>query len=123
MNESKTRQEIIDKRLALAGWQVNRPDRVSQEFDILLGPSAVRETQPPYGGHQFSDYLLLKKDSSPQAVVEAKKTSRNAQLGQEQALQYAQNIQKAQGGDLPFIFTTIPQEFAENAPKIRLFRL
>jgi type I restriction enzyme, R subunit len=106
MNESQTRQEIIDKHLARAGWLVDHPGMVTREFDIFLEPDVVKETRSPYGGHQFSDYVLLKKDSSPQAVVEAKKASRDAQLGQEQALQYAQNIQEIHGGDLPFIFYT-----------------
>jgi type I restriction enzyme R subunit len=125
MNEAKTRQEIIDKRLARAGWLVDHPGMVTQEFDIFLGPDAVKETQSPYGGHQFSDYVLLKKDSTPQAVVEAKKTSRDAQLGQEQALQYAQNIQKTQGGDLPFIFYTNGHDIffwdSENYPPQKVY--
>ncbi len=125
MNEAKTRQEIIDKRLARAGWRVDHPGMVTREFDIFFGPDSVKETQSPYGGHQFSDYVLLKKDSSPQAVVEAKKTSRDAQLGQEQALQYAQNIQKTQGGDLPFIFYTNGHDIffwdSENYPPQKVY--
>lgn len=97
MDEARTRREIIDKRLGRAGWNVDDPGMVSQEFDIYLGPqqgNVVKEPRSEYDGHQFADYLLLGKDSKPLAVVEAKKTSKDAQLGQEQALQYAQNIKK-----------------------------
>ena len=38
------------------------------------------------------------------AVLEAKKTSRDAQIGQEQALQYAQQLQRIQGGRIPLVF-------------------
>lgn len=40
------------------------------------------------------------------AVVEAKKTSKDAALGREQAKQYCYNIRKEQGGELPFCFYT-----------------
>jgi type I restriction enzyme R subunit len=44
-----------------------------------------------YSGHQFADYALLGDDGYPIAVVEAKKTSKDARIGQEQAFQYAQS--------------------------------
>lgn len=34
--------------------------------------------QHRYEGHQFSDYVLLGKDAKPSAVVEAKRTSKDA---------------------------------------------
>jgi type I restriction enzyme R subunit len=36
--------------------------------------------------------------------VEAKKTSKDATLGREQAKQYCYNIRKDKGGELPFCF-------------------
>ena len=39
-------------------------------------------------------------------MVEAKKASRDANLGREQALQYAQHILRTRGGPLPFVFYT-----------------
>ena len=56
----------------------------------------------PYSCHQFADYVLL-RHGKPLAVVEAKRTSKDANLGKEQALQYAQNLQKIHGGEIPFI--------------------
>ena len=60
-----------------------------EEFDILTGlPEGVAELRTLYEGHQFSDYVLLGKDRKPLAVIEAKKTSRDAAIGREQAKQY-----------------------------------
>jgi type I restriction enzyme R subunit len=105
--ESQTRQEIIDKRLLKAGWNVAEPSQVSSELDIWVGlPEGVSEPQHEHQGHQYADYALLGKDGYPIAVVEAKKTSKDARIGQEQARQYAENIAKNSGKDLPFVFYT-----------------
>lgn len=105
-NEKLTRQEIIDKRLKKAGWNVSDRTQVIEEFDIIVDPCAVEASTTPYAGHQFSDYVLLGKDGKPLAVVEAKKTSVDAAIGREQAKQYCYNIQKTKGGELPFCFYT-----------------
>lgn len=107
INESTTRQEIIDKRLANAGWDVKNPSQVTSELDIWVGlPEGVKEPEHEYQGHQFADYALIGDNGYPLAVVEAKKTSKDARVGQEQALQYAKNIQKNSGKDIPFVFYT-----------------
>ena len=110
LSEAQTRRLLIDEKLRLAGWNVHDPSQVIQELDIDLaqaGHSLAAESPPasPYSGHQFSDYALL-LHGKPAAVVEAKKTSKDAALGREQALQYAQNLQKIHGGTLPLIFYT-----------------
>jgi type I restriction enzyme R subunit len=105
-SESDTRQQIIDQRLRLAGWNVDDPTQVVQELDIYLEDGkkpVVREPRSRYTGHQFADYGFLLR-GQPVAVLEAKKTSRDAQVGQEQALQYAQLLQKKHGGAMPLVF-------------------
>jgi len=105
--EAHTRTELIDRQLALSGWNVKDPTQVAEEFDILVNPpEGVAEPRTPYEGHQFSDYVLLSKDGRPLAVIEAKKASRDAALGREQAKQYCENIQRHRGGELPFCFYT-----------------
>ena len=105
--EAQTRKEIIDKLLVSSGWDIDDPTRVAREFDISVDlPEGVSEPQTSYQGHQFSDYVLLGKDGKPLAVVEAKKTSKDAALGREQAKQYCYNIQKELGGELPICFYT-----------------
>lgn len=105
--ETQTRRELIDTKLNKAGWNIDDRTQVIPEFDIEVGlPEGVRETQSKYEGHQFSDYVLLGKDGKPLAVVEAKKTSKDPELGREQAKQYCYNIRKKHNGKLPFCFYT-----------------
>lgn len=120
-SEAQTRADLIDQQLALSGWNVKDPTQVIEEFDILTAlPEGVAEARTPYEGHQFSDYVLLGKDRKPLAVIEAKKTSRDAAIGREQAKQYCYNIQKQLSGELPFCFYTNGQSTyfwdLENAP-------
>ncbi len=105
--ETETRVKLIDEGLKASGWDVNNLSQVIQEFDIQVDmPEGVQEARRQYAGHQFSDYVLLGKDGKAIAVVEAKKTSKDAELGREQAKQYCYNIQKDKGGELPFCFYT-----------------
>lgn len=108
MNEAETRQHIIDAQLALAGWNVGDPSQVTQEMDIDLkaaGVSVAAEPTTPYSGHQFADYALL-HHGKPIAVVEAKRTSKDAAPGQAHAIRYARNRQKLHGGRSPYVFFT-----------------
>jgi len=105
--EAQTRKDIIDVQLRAAGWNVGDKTQVIEEFYIQVDlPEGVQEPRTEYEGHQFSDYVLLGKNGKPLAVVEAKKSSKDAALGREQAKQYCHNIQKQQGGELPFCFYT-----------------
>lgn len=105
-SEADTRQQLIDRDLRMAGWNLDDPTQVTEELDIDLtvGGRQLRSVRDPhpYRGHQFVDYALLGR-GRPLAVVEAKRTSRDAELGQEQALQYAQNLQRINGGKLPLV--------------------
>jgi type I restriction enzyme R subunit len=120
-SEAQTRSELIDLHLSQSGWNVKDLTQVVEEFDILTGlPEVVDEPRTPYDGHQFSDYVLLGKDRKPLAVIEAKKSSRDAAIGREQAKQYCYNIQKQLGCELLFCFYTNGLESyfwdLENAP-------
>ncbi len=120
-SEAQTRSELIDQQLAQSGWDAKDPTQVVEEYDILTSlPVGVAEPRTHYEGHQFSDYVLLGKDRKPLAVVEAKKSSRDAAIGREQAKQYCYNIQKQLGGELPFCFYSNGLETyfwdLENAP-------
>ncbi len=106
-HESATRQQIIDHRLKEAGWDVRDCTQVVEELTIEKATeSQVKETAASFGDREFSDYALLGKNGKPLAVVEAKRTSKDAELGREQAKQYCLNIQAQHGGELPFCFYT-----------------
>ena len=126
VNENQTRKKIIDKRLKVAGWNVSNPTQVTQELDIWGGlPQGVREPQTPYGGHLFADYALLSREGTPIAVVEAKKTSIDAEVGKEQARNYAEKIQNSNGGSMPFVFYTNSYDIffwdTDNYPPRKIF--
>ncbi len=105
--EAQTRKDIIDQRLKKAGWDVNDPAQVTAELDIWVGlPEGIEEAMHDLQGHQFADYVLLGQDGYPLAVVEAKKSSKDSRIGQEQARQYAENIAKNAGREVPFVFYT-----------------
>lgn len=103
MNEAKTRQQIIDSKLQDAGWNVNDITQVVEEF--VVDVNGVNEPDVKYS-NQFADYVLLGKNGSPIAVIEAKKTSEDARKGEEQAKQYTHHIQIKYNCDLPFCFYT-----------------
>lgn len=104
-NEKLTRKEIIDNRLKQAGWNVADRTQVIEEFFISVETNVVNEPATPYNS-EFSDYVLLGKDGNPLAVVEAKKSTVDARIGEEQAKQYSYNIQKQYSCDLPFCMYT-----------------
>src|ERR1700722_12839689 len=111
-SESQTRKEIIDLRLKRAGWDVADRTQVVPEFfvspfEAQSDVNKIQETSNVYGSQrEFSDYVLLGKNGKPLAVVEAKKSSNDAEIGREQAKQYCINIQVQNGGELPFCFYT-----------------
>jgi len=121
MNESTTRKELIDVQLKEAGWDVNDHTQVVEEYIVELNSkNEVNEPAEKYTNNQFSDYVLLGKNGKPLAVVEAKKNSKDANTGREQAKQYCYNIQKKTNDILPFCFYTNGHEIffwdLENAP-------
>jgi type I restriction enzyme R subunit len=121
MNESTTRKELIDVQLKEAGWDINDHTQVVEEYVIdLTAGNQVKEPTEKYTNNQFSDYVLLGKNGKPLAVVEAKKSSKDANTGREQAKQYCYNIQKKTKDILPFCFYTNGHEIffwdLENAP-------
>jgi len=108
MNEAQTRKEYIDKALQKAQWSQNGSCQYVEEYEMekAWGTPGVAESTPAYGTeHEYADYLLLGRDEQPLAIVEAKRTTKSARIGQQQANGYAENI-KSKFGIEPFIFLT-----------------
>lgn len=79
---------------------------MAQELELDAGqPFVTAEMGDPYTGKRFVDYTLRIRDEHV-AVIEAKKTSKDAEIGREQALQYAQLIEKNLHSPEPLIFYT-----------------
>ena len=100
-SEAITRAERIDHQLATAGWAHSSRQVVEE---LWLAPEAVvSNNSEQLRGTEFVDYALLTPDGRPIAIVEAKKSSRDALAGERQAADYADRIKSLHGFD-PFIF-------------------
>ncbi|MBZ4332705.1 DEAD/DEAH box helicase family protein [Corallococcus interemptor] len=100
-NEATTRRRLIDQALLAAGWNIgidgSSTDQVKQELKLTGLPTR--------SGDGFADYVLYGDDGKPLAVIEAKKTAKDARAGGEQARQYADALEKATGVR-PVVFFT-----------------
>lgn len=113
LSEYRTRKEKIDVQLKRAGWDINNPAHVVIEVDTKQSDftkhdyKTVRETlrDPNIDEKAYADYLLLDKSGSPLAIIEAKRTSKDPILGQKQAEDYADDIERQTRKDV-FIFLT-----------------
>lgn len=94
-NEEQTRDAFIDLLLREAGWPLDQPR--DREFPVAGMPNTT--------GGGFVDYVLWGDDGLPLAVIEAKRTRRDARVGQQQAKLYADCLEK-QFGVRPLIFYT-----------------
>lgn len=97
INEARTRKEMIDPALELAGWHLKDKSRVGLEI-----PVDGYEKEPWNG---VTDYSLYRTNGEIIAVVEAKRTSHDPRLAQQQAEHYVTEIAKHQAFT-PFIFLT-----------------
>ena len=94
-SEAETRDTFIDLLLAEAGWPLDQPR--DREFPATGMPNTT--------GEGFVDYVLWGDDGKPLGLVEAKRTRRDARVGQHQAKLYADCLEQ-QFGQRPVIFYT-----------------
>lgn len=97
ISEFETRKRYINWDLGLAGWSIG--DDVVEEREVHGMPVEPGNNT----GTGYIDYLLLGKDGRPLAILEAKRTSKSAQKGKQQARLYADCLQ-AEFGYRPLIF-------------------
>ncbi|MDD3304075.1 MAG: DEAD/DEAH box helicase family protein [Clostridia bacterium] len=83
ISEAETRKRYIDLELKLAGWN----------FDTNITKELPVQGMPNTENIGFADYVLFGENGLPLAVVEAKKTSVDARVGQNQAKLYADCIE------------------------------
>jgi type I restriction enzyme R subunit len=94
-NEADTRRLLIDTDLRAAGWELGQ--NASIEVPVFHMPEGK--------GEGFADYVLWGEDGKPLAVVEAKRTLRDAEVGKQQAKLYADCLE-TERGQRPLIFYT-----------------
>lgn len=93
-SEAETRDYFIDLLLREAGWTLATPGH-DTEFPVTGMPGA--------GGAGFVDYVLWGDDGKPLGLLEAKRTKKSPQIGQQQAKLYADCLER-QYGRRPVIF-------------------
>ena len=99
LTEFATRKRFIDVDLKAMGWRFEGPGAdVREEFEVE-GMAGVP------GQKGFCDYVLFGKDGLPLAVVEAKRTSKDPNIGRKQAALYADCLERA-FGRRPMMFAT-----------------
>ena len=84
ISEYETRKKYIDLELKLAGWDFET--NITEELKLSGMPNVHQEG--------YADYVLFGKNGLPLAVVEAKRTSVDPRVGQNQAKLYADCIEK-----------------------------
>lgn len=94
-DEAATRDRLIDRMLAEAGWKFGEHGNVERERAV--------SGQPTASGSGAIDYVLLDDAGRPLAVLEAKRTTVSATQGREQARLYADGVE-AEIGQRPIIF-------------------
>ena len=92
-SEAETRDYFIDLLLKEAGWPLDHPR--DREFEVAGMPNNQDKG--------FVDYVLWGDDGKPLGLVEAKRTRRDARVGQQQAKLYADCLEQ-QFGQRPVIF-------------------
>ena len=100
-DEATTRTRLIDSLLASVGWDVGADLKSTNE----VGKEIEVEHQPTSSGLGYADYILWDDNGNPLAVIEAKKTSVDAERGRHQAKLYADGLEKMHG-HRPVIFYT-----------------
>jgi len=101
LNEAETRKYLIDLQLRDEDWDVGEnnksTDQVGQEVEV--------KNQPTETCKGYVDYVLWDDDGLPLAVVEAKRTAKDARIGKKQAKDYADALEK-EYGQRPVMFYT-----------------
>lgn len=98
ISEFKTRKIYIDVDLKSMGWKFGGTDAdVWEEYPVTGMPNAT--------GEGFVDYVLFGKDGLPLAVIEAKRSSKDPNIGRKQAVLYADCLER-KFGRRPMMFTT-----------------
>lgn len=99
ISEFETRKRFIDLDLEIAGWEFGK--NIVEELEV--------SNMTPTQDKGFVDYVLFGENGKPLAVVEAKRTSKDAKYGQQQAKLYADCIER-EYAQRPVIYYTNGKE-------------
>lgn len=98
ISEFETRKQFIDLDLKIAGWDSTN---IREEVEVRGMPNTQEAG--------YVDYVLYGENGKPLAVIEAKRTSKDAKIGQQQAKLYADCLEK-EYAQRPIIYYTNGKE-------------
>lgn len=99
LSEFKTRKIYIDVDLKSMGWKFGGTDAdVWEEYEVT-------DMNGVLGQKGYCDYVLFGRDGLPLAVIEAKRTSKDPNIGRKQAVLYADCLER-KFGRRPMMFTS-----------------
>lgn len=99
LTEAETRRRIIDIDLKAMGWKFDGPDAdVQVEYPVDNMDGVL-------GQKGYVDYVLMGRDGLPLAVIEAKRSTKDPNIGRKQAQLYA-NCLEQKFGRCPMLFNT-----------------
>ena len=98
ISEFETRKQFIDLDLKIAGWDSTN---IREEVEVKGMPNTQEKG--------YIDYVLYGENGKPLAVVEAKRTSKDAKIGKQQAKLYADCLEK-EYAQRPIIYYTNGKE-------------
>lgn len=99
LSEFKTRKIYIDVDLKSMGWKFGGTDAdVWEEYEVT-------DMNGVFGQKGYCDYVLFGRDGLPLAVIEAKRTSKDPNIGRKQAVLYADCLER-KFGRRPMMFTS-----------------
>ena len=98
ISEFETRKQFIDLDLKIAGWDITN---IREEVEVRGMPNTQEKG--------YIDYVLYGENGKPLAVVEAKRTSKDSKIGQQQAKLYADCLEK-EYAQRPIIYYTNGKE-------------
>ena len=103
--EADVCEKLISPALVQAGWDAQT--QWLREFALRAGRVVVRGRKASRDASTVlhADYVLFYKENIPLAVIEAKKSVKDAKAGMQQAIEYAALL------DVPFCFSSNGQSF------------
>lgn len=106
-SEQETRNQLIDPKLILMGWDVLATKRIIERNKACIETqvTGMPRTSGNPNGNGYVDYVLFGDDGKPLALIEAKKSIVNEEQGRVQAILYADALEK-QYGIRPIIYYT-----------------
>ena len=106
MTEEDIKLQFITPAIEGAGW--DRQKQIKMEYNFTDGRGIVRGNVTARGKRKRTDYLLFYKPNLPLAIVEAKDNRHSLGAGMQQGIEYAQCL------DVPFVYSSNGDGFAEH---------